>query len=259
MGLRLLRVGKVKDRILFLAKGREVQELAYDNFDIRAVKRTCLNIIRNAVKDQSKLAAIETLNKLGVFDDARKKDNEHGMDPAALCEYLASFARQPAVELKKIPGGLSGMLKSLMELTGATKEDVILALDADIQTRVIPPQSSEDDLAEPDVGEDEEDDGDDGNDDGEIDDDEVFMETIKSSANSDVNNEDAKSLSTPPAVPDAKEAPLPPRPARVKEAITPEILERLQPALDFAKLDPQARKEIYDNLNAKRAGDISGV
>ena len=114
-------------------------------------------------------------------------------------------------------------------------------------------------LAEPDVGEDDGDDGDDGNDDGEIDDDEVFMETIKSSANSDVNNEDAKSLSTPPAVPDAKEAPLPPRPARVKEAITPEILERLQPALDFAKLDPQARKEIYDNLNAKRAGDISGV
>jgi hypothetical protein len=50
------------------------------------------------------------------------------MDPASICAWLAQFAGAPAENLAKIPGGLKGMLKSLMELTGTTNADLIAEL-----------------------------------------------------------------------------------------------------------------------------------
>jgi len=115
---RLMQNEAIKGRVVFLSPLAVKEEV-----DLKSVIHTCQEVIEGEEGKESttpqKLKAIEVLNKLGVFDNESKTIQR--MDPAALCEYLAQFASHPARELEHIPGGLSGLMKRLMDLTGASK------------------------------------------------------------------------------------------------------------------------------------------
>lgn len=130
---RLLKNTAITDRITFLTNGRikfskQLPKSGKSNeVNLQSVIKTCQEVIETSESTPQKLKAIEVLNKLGVFDGETKGDKGR-MDPAAICAWLAQFAGAPAENLKKIPGGLKGMLKALMELTGATKDELVAEL-----------------------------------------------------------------------------------------------------------------------------------
>jgi len=111
---RLMQNDQIKGRVIFLSPLAVKEEV-----DLKSVIHTCQTVIEDSESTPQKLKAIEVLNKLGVFDNESKTIQR--MDPAAMCEYLAQFASHPARELEHIPGGLSGLMKRLMDLTGASK------------------------------------------------------------------------------------------------------------------------------------------
>ena len=111
---RLMQNDQIKGRVIFLSPLAVKEEV-----DLKSVIHTCQTVIEDSESTPQKLKAIEVLNKLGVFDNESKTIQR--MDPAALCEYLAQFASHPARELEHIPGGLSGLMKRLIALTGASK------------------------------------------------------------------------------------------------------------------------------------------
>jgi len=111
---RLMQNEAIKGRVVFLSPLAVKEEV-----DLKSVIHTCQTVIEDSESTPQKLKAIEVLNKLGVFDNESKTIQR--MDPAAMCEYLAQFASHPARELEHIPGGLSGLMKRLMDLTGANK------------------------------------------------------------------------------------------------------------------------------------------
>ena len=119
---RLMQNDQIKGRVIFLSPLAVKEEV-----DLKSVIHTCQTVIEDSESTPQKLKAIEVLNKLGVFDNESKTIQR--MDPAALCEYLAQFASHPARELEHIPGGLSGLMKRLIALTGASKESMIEALN----------------------------------------------------------------------------------------------------------------------------------
>jgi len=119
---RLMQNEAIKGRVVFLSPLAVKEEV-----DLKSVIHTCQTVIEDSESTPQKLKAIEVLNKLGVFDNESKTIQR--MDPAALCEYLAQFASHPARELEHIPGGLSGLMKRLIALTGASKESMIEALN----------------------------------------------------------------------------------------------------------------------------------
>ena len=111
---RLMQNDQIKGRVIFLSPLAVKEEV-----DLKSVIHTCQTVIEDSESTPQKLKAIEVLNKLGVFDNESKTIKR--MDPAAMCEYLAQFASHPARELEHIPGGLSGLMKRMMDLTGASK------------------------------------------------------------------------------------------------------------------------------------------
>ena len=112
---RLMQNEAIKGRVIFLSPLAVKEEV-----DLKSVIHTCQEVIEGKESTTpQRLKAIEVLNKLGVFDNESKTIQR--MDPAALCEYLAQFASHPATELEHIPGGLSGLMRRLMDLTGASK------------------------------------------------------------------------------------------------------------------------------------------
>jgi len=111
---RLMQNEAIKGRVIFLSPLAVKEEV-----DLKSVIHTCQEVIEDSESTPQKLKAIEVLNKLGVFDNESK--TVHRMDPGAMCEYLAQFASHPATELEHIPGGLSGLMRRLMDLTGASK------------------------------------------------------------------------------------------------------------------------------------------
>jgi len=112
---RLMQNEAIKGRVIFLSPLAVKEEV-----DLKSVIHTCQEVIEGKESTTpQRLKAIEVLNKLGVFDNESKTIKR--MDPAALCEYLAQFASHSARELEHIPGGLSGLMKRLMDLTGASK------------------------------------------------------------------------------------------------------------------------------------------
>ena len=119
---RLMQNDQIKGRVIFLSPLAVKEEV-----DLKSVIHTCQTVIEDSESTPQKLKAIEVLNKLGVFDNESKTIQR--MDPAALCEYLAQFASHPARELEHIPGGLSGLMKRLIALTGASKESMLEALN----------------------------------------------------------------------------------------------------------------------------------
>lgn len=125
---RLKKHPVVAARIEYL-QSQNPNNLDKNGVDLKSAIRTCKDVIDdlNSTTPQ-RMKAVEVLNKLGVFDNDEKDDGKR-MDPGAICEYLAQFAGNPAKELARIPGGLKGLLKMLMELTGATKEQIRDTLD----------------------------------------------------------------------------------------------------------------------------------
>ena len=136
---RLMQNDQIKGRVIFLSPLAVKEEV-----DLKSVIHTCQTVIEDSESTPQKLKAIEVLNKLGVFDNESKTIQR--MDPAALCEYLAQFASHPARELEHIPGGLSGLMKRLMDLTGASSEKMIEALNeaTDVKVDVKAPEEVED-------------------------------------------------------------------------------------------------------------------
>jgi len=140
---RLMQNEAIKGRVVFLSPLAVKEEV-----DLKSVIHTCQTVIEDSESTPQKLKAIEVLNKLGVFDNESKTIQR--MDPAALCEYLAQFASHPARELEHIPGGLSGLMKRLIALTGASKESMIEALNeatdeaTDVKVDVKAPEEVED-------------------------------------------------------------------------------------------------------------------
>ena len=136
---RLMQNDQIKGRVIFLSPLAVKEEV-----DLKSVIHTCQTVIEDSESTPQKLKAIEVLNKLGVFDNESKTIQR--MDPAALCEYLAQFASHPARELEHIPGGLSGLMKRLIALTGASKESMIEALNeaTDVKVDVKAPEEVED-------------------------------------------------------------------------------------------------------------------
>lgn len=158
----LLKNERITDRVLFLSGGKikikvntftRKPKIDFDKeLDLKSVIKTCREVIETTESTPQKLKAIEVLNKLGVFD-GENKDEGRRMDPGAVCEYLAQFAGAPAKELGRVAGGLSGLLKRLMELTGtswvqmneALKElsvEPLKASDAEKSEPVSPPVAS---------------------------------------------------------------------------------------------------------------------
>ena len=143
---RLLIGKKIRERIKYLGKGKIVlpnkpkyistapkqkkeKNLDTDGINLQSVLKTCRRAINSdEIPFLQKLRAIETLNKLGAFDDEANKDKGVRMDPAAICEYLSRFAAAPVEELKRIPGGLSGLMGRLMFLTKTVPADLIRVL-----------------------------------------------------------------------------------------------------------------------------------
>ena len=119
---RLMQNEAIKGRVIFLSPLAVKEEV-----DLKSVIHTCQEVIEDSESTPQKLKAIEVLNKLGVFDNESK--TIHRMDPGAMCEYLAQFASHPVRELEHIPGGLSGLMKRLMDLTGASKAAMRDALE----------------------------------------------------------------------------------------------------------------------------------
>lgn len=122
------RFGKnaaIQDRIEYLKQRRAASDK--NGIDLRSVIDTCKEVIETSESTPQRLKAIEVLNKLKIFDGEKNEDRP--MDPAAICEYLAGFAGLPGGEISKVPGGLAGMVKRLMDLTGAKKEEIRDALD----------------------------------------------------------------------------------------------------------------------------------
>jgi len=111
---RLMQNEAIKGRVIFLSPLAVKEEV-----DLKSVIHTCQTVIEDSESTPQKLKAIEVLNKLGVFDNESKMINR--MDPASLCEYLTQFENNPERELEHIPGGLSGLMRRLMDLTGANK------------------------------------------------------------------------------------------------------------------------------------------
>ena len=136
---RLMQNEAIKGRVVFLSPLAVKEEV-----DLKSVIHTCQTVIEDSESTPQKLKAIEVLNKLGVFDNESKTIQR--MDPAALCEYLAQFASHPARELEHIPGGLSGLMKRLMDLTGASKGAMRDALEeaTDVKVDVKAPEEVED-------------------------------------------------------------------------------------------------------------------
>ena len=137
---RLMQNEAIKGRVIFLSPLAVKEEV-----DLKSVIHTCQEVIEGKESTTpQRLKAIEVLNKLGVFDNESKTIQR--MDPAALCEYLAQFASHPARELEHIPGGLSGLMKRLMDLTGASKGAMIEALNeaTDMKVDVKAPEEVED-------------------------------------------------------------------------------------------------------------------
>jgi len=136
---RLMQNDQIKGRVIFLSPLAVKEEV-----DLKSVIHTCQTVIEDSESTPQKLKAIEVLNKLGVFDNESKTIQR--MDPAAMCEYLAQFASHPARELEHIPGGLSGLMKRLMDLTGASSEKMIEALNeaTDVKVDVKAPEEVED-------------------------------------------------------------------------------------------------------------------
>jgi hypothetical protein len=138
---RMLKNPQVAERVAFLTKERTEAKLGEtSDVDFRAVIKTCNDIIADSEKTSDKLSAINTLNKLGVFDDAAKGDGKQ-MDPGSVCEYLARFAGNPEKSLKMIPGGLKGLLERLMDLAGVWVEEIRVVL-AEIEAVGRPPAPS---------------------------------------------------------------------------------------------------------------------
>ena len=123
----LLKRPDVVARIEYL-KAHVPAEKVVSGVDLKSVIATCKRIIDTAETNQERLSAINVLDKLGVFDKETKDDGVQRMDPAAICEYLATFAAHPASELARIPGGLVGLVKGLMELTGVDGLAMLAAL-----------------------------------------------------------------------------------------------------------------------------------
>jgi len=129
---RMFKSKDVIDRITFLSNGKMKYPKTPKSgkpkeLNLQTVIQTCQEVLDTSESNPQKLQAILVLNKLGVFDGETKGDKGR-MDPASICAWLAQFAGAPAENLAKIPGGLKGMLKSLMELTGTTNEDLIAEL-----------------------------------------------------------------------------------------------------------------------------------
>ncbi len=135
----LLKNERIVDRVLFLSGGkikikvnrfsRKPKVDSDKEFDLQSVVKTCREVIDGFKSSPlQRLRAVEVLNKLGVFDNENKNDIKR-MDPSAVCEYLAQFAAAPSKELERMPGGLSGMMKRLMDLTGSNKDVLKAALD----------------------------------------------------------------------------------------------------------------------------------
>ena len=137
---RLMQNEAIKGRVIFLSPLAVKEEV-----DLKSVIHTCQEVIEGKESTTpQRLKAIEVLNKLGVFDNESKTIQR--MDPAALCEYLAQFASHSARELEHIPGGLSGLMKRMIALTGASKESMIEALNeaTDVKVDVKAPEEVED-------------------------------------------------------------------------------------------------------------------
>ena len=130
----ILKLPKVVARIAYLkvVVADEAAALAsrsaISGIDLKEAITICRKVIDTAETDTVRLAAVNLLDKLGVFDNETKDDGVQRMDPAAVCEYLAVFAAHPASELARIPGGLAGLVKRLMELTGADGAAMLAAL-----------------------------------------------------------------------------------------------------------------------------------
>jgi len=213
---RLIHHPRMIERVRYLTKDNRnpmfeetVESTGSEEINLKSVIKTCRAIIDGDYKTPDKLSAINTLNKLGVFDNETKDDGKR-MDPSALCEYLASFRGAPAKELSRIPGGLKGLMVRLMELTGASAlqliavlgEDVHEPLEAQIPALCAPkPEDSKPSESKPlDFEEEPDEDEEDRN---AVEDDETLVETIKAS----------------PTEP---------------EEMSPEMRERLAPALEYA-------------------------
>lgn len=125
---RLLRNPEITSRIDFLVKARTEGKGSGASTDLQSVIQTCIEIMETEDNIRDRLAAITTLERLGVFKDEEKGDGER-MDPSAICEYLASFAAKSAKELARIPDGLKDLMKRLVELTGASVADLKSVLD----------------------------------------------------------------------------------------------------------------------------------
>jgi hypothetical protein len=133
----LLKNERITDRVMFLSGGKikpkvntftRKPKIDFEKeLDLKSVIKTCREVIETTESTPQKLKAIEVLNKLGVFD-GENKDEGRRMDPGAVCEYLAQFAGAPAKELARIPGGVKGLLKCLMELTGVSALQLIAEL-----------------------------------------------------------------------------------------------------------------------------------
>ena len=131
---RMFKSKAIIDRIAFLSCGKIKYSLPRlsksgksNDVNLQSVIKTCQEVIETSESTPQKLKAIEVLNKLGVFDGETKGDKGR-MDPASICAWLAQFAGAPAEHLAKMPGGLKGMLKGLMELTGTMPDQLIEVL-----------------------------------------------------------------------------------------------------------------------------------
>ena len=140
---RLMQNEAIKGRVIFLSPLAVKEEV-----DLKSVIHTCQEVIEGSESTPQRLKAIEVLNKLGVFDNDSKTINR--MDPASLCEYLAQFKNNPERELEHIPGGLSGLMRRLMDLTGASKGAMREALEEAIGVAPPTPATAEPTKPEPD-------------------------------------------------------------------------------------------------------------
>lgn len=85
---RLIHHPRIIARVKYLTKDNPEPMFAKsdDEINLKSVIKTCREVIDTAVKSADRMAAINMLNKLGVFDNETKDDGKR-MDPAALCEY----------------------------------------------------------------------------------------------------------------------------------------------------------------------------
>ena len=139
----ILRLPKIVQRLQYLLE-KEVAAKVERSMDIQEMRAKLETIARFGTANE----AVMAIKQLREWDseDAERAGKVKRMDPAALCEYLAQFASHPARELEHIPGGLSGLMKRLIALTGASKESMIEALNeaTDVKVDVKAPEEVED-------------------------------------------------------------------------------------------------------------------